>query len=306
MTTFKSFRSLTVCCVLASAFMISCQGSAQRGQAETGQDEAAQAATNQAATGLEWIQLFNGKDLNDWIVKIRGHELNDNFGNTFRVADSVMQVGYEAYDDFDQQYGHIYYKEPFSAYLLSVEYRFTGEQAPGGEGWAIRNSGAMLHCQDPATIGLDQDFPISIEAQFLGGDGENERTTANLCTPGTNVVMEDELFTPHCVNSSSKTYHGDQWVQVDMLVLADSIVKHIVEGDTVIQYTKPQIGGGSVTDFDPAVKQDGKALTGGYIALQSESHPVEFRKVELLNLEPYMDDPAKLQEVLNKAKNRKD
>ncbi|HYH56262.1 MAG TPA: DUF1080 domain-containing protein, partial [Anseongella sp.] len=194
-------------------------------------------ACSQQKNEPEWIQLFNGKDLSDWNIKIRGYDYRENYGNTFRVEDSLLKVSYEAYDDFNQQYGHIYYKEPFSAYLLSVEYRFTGEQAPGGEGWAIRNSGAMLHCQDPATIKKDQDFPISIEAQFLGGDGQQERSTANLCTPGTNVVMKGELFTPHCVNSSSRTYHGDQWVKVDLLVLADSLVKHIVEGDTVIEYS---------------------------------------------------------------------
>lgn len=250
----------------------------------------------------ERIRLFNGKDLSGWNIKIRGHAYGENYGNTFRVEDGVMKVSYDQYEDFNQQYGHIYYEKPFSAYLLTVEYRFTGEQAPGGEGWAFRNSGAMLHCQDPKTIGLEQDFPISIEAQFLGGDGVNPRSTANLCTPGTNVVMDGELFTPHCVNSSSETYHGDQWVQVQMLVLGDSLIKHIVEGDTVLEYSKPQIGGGSVNNYDPAVKQDGKPLTEGYIALQSESHPVEFRKVELVNLEPYMDDPARLQEVLDGLK----
>lgn len=280
-----SLKSSPVCCLFLALFISSCGTGASSPNEEP-----------------EWIQLFNGKDLNDWTVKIRGYELNENFGNTFRVEDGVMKVGYEAYENFNQQYGHIYYKEPFSAYLLSVEYRFTGEQAPGGEGWAFRNSGAMLHCQDPVTIGKDQDFPISIEAQFLGGDGTNERSTANLCTPGTNVVMDGELFTPHCVNSRSQTYHGDQWVRVDLLVLADSVIKHVVEGDTVLEYTHPQIGGGNVTDYDPAVKQDGKALTGGYIALQSESHPVEFRKVALVNLEPYMSQPAKLREVLNKLK----
>src|SRR5690606_12191027 len=142
----RSLKSSPVCCLFLALFISSCGTGASSPNEEP-----------------EWIQLFNGKDLNDWTVKIRGYELNENFGNTFRVEDGVMKVGYEAYENFNQQYGHIYYKEPFSAYLLSVEYRFTGEQAPGGEGWAFRNSGAMLHCQDPVTIGKDQDFPISIE-----------------------------------------------------------------------------------------------------------------------------------------------
>ncbi|MEX2594301.1 MAG: DUF1080 domain-containing protein [Anditalea sp.] len=250
----------------------------------------------------EWIQLFNGKDMDDWKVKISKHELHDNFANTFRVEDGMLKVNYEGYEDFDRKYGHIFYKDPFSAYLLRLEYRFTGEQAPGGEGWAWRNSGAMLHGQSPESMMKDQDFPISIEGQLLGGDGTNDRTTNNLCTPGTNVVMDNELFTPHCVNSSSKTYQGDQWVTAEFLVLADSVIHHIVEGDTVLTYYQPQIGGGNVSNHDPAVKKDGQLIKEGYISLQSESHPIEFRKVALFDLDPFMDDPEKLQEVLGKLK----
>ncbi len=246
----------------------------------------------------EWIQLFNGKDLNDWKVKITGYPPGENFGNTFRVEDGHLKVGYEAYDNFDERFGHIFYKEKFGYYLLAVEYRFVGDQATGGPGWAVRNSGAMLHCQDPETMLKDQDFPISIEVQFLGGNGTDERTTANLCTPGTNVVMDGKLFTNHCVSSTSKTYHGDQWVRVEVLVLGDSIMEHMIDGQTVLKYTKPQIGGGNVIHYDPAVKVDGKLLNEGYIALQSESHPVEFRKVELFNLEKYRENPEELTKVL--------
>lgn len=251
-----------------------------------------------------WIQLFNGKDLSDWQMKINGYPLNENFGNTFRVEDGKMVVRYDQYDEFKERFGHIYHKQKFSYYLLAVEYRFTGDQVKGGPGWAIRNSGAMLHCQAPETIGLNQDFPISIEFQLLGGNGTDERHTANLCTPGTNVVMNGELITDHCINSSSKTFHGDQWVRAEALVLGDSIVKHIVEGDTVLVYEKPQIGGGSVSNYDPKEKVDGKLLTEGYISLQSESHPVEFRKVELFDLSPYASDEQELKSVLAKLRKR--
>lgn len=260
-------------------------------------------ASEKTADSPKWIQLFNGKDLNDWTVKIAKHEVGDNYANTFRVEDGLLKVRYDGYTDFDFQYGHIHYNTPYSAYLLRIEYRFIGEQAPGGEGWAWRNSGAMLHGQDPKTMLKDQDFPISIEGQLLGGDGTNERTTSNLCTPGTNVLMErnGELFTPHCINSNSKTYHGDQWVTAAFLVLADSVVHHILEGDTVLTYYKPQIGGGNVSNYDPNVKEDGKSLKSGYISLQSESHPIDFRKVELLDLEPYLHDPEELHQVLETA-----
>ncbi|MEJ0105990.1 MAG: DUF1080 domain-containing protein [Bacteroidota bacterium] len=232
----------------------------------------------------EWKQLFNGKNLDGWIVKISKHDLNDNYGNTFRIEDGKMVVSYDQYKTFDDQFGHIFYKTPYSYYLLAVEYRFVGKQAPGGPEWAYKNSGIMLHCQDPHTMLKDQDFPISIEDQLLGGDSTGERSTCNLCTPGTNVEMNGKLFTPHCINSKSKTFRNEEWVRAEVLVLGDSVIKQIVDGDTVLIYQKPQIGGGNVSNYDTKVKQDGKLLKSGYISLQSESHPVEFRKVEIIDL----------------------
>ena len=241
----------------------------------------------------EWKQLFNGKNLDGWDIKIRGNDLNDNFGNTFRVEDGKMVVRYDKYDDFKQKYGHIFYKEDFSYYRIVTEYRFVGEQAPKGEGWATRNSGIMVHGQPASTMGKDQDFPASIEVQLLGGlsNGKN-RSTCNLCTPGTNVVMDGKLVTQHCVNSTSKTYDGDQWVKAEVLVLGDSLIQHFVNGEMVLQYNKPQLGGGNVSGNDPSLMIAGKLLDHGSISLQSESHPVEFRKVELLNLKGCMDPKA--------------
>lgn len=235
----------------------------------------------------KWKQLFNGKNLKGWSPKIRGYEFNENFGNTFRVEYGVIRVGYEAYDKFDERFGHLFYKSPYSYYLFAVEYRFVGQQANEGPGWAYRNSGIMVHCQDPKTMYKNQDFPISIEVQLLGGDNTGERTTCNLCTPGTNVEMEGKLITQHCINSSSKTYRNEEWVRAEVLVLGDSLIQHFVNGESVLVYQKPQIGGGAVSDFDPAQKKDGQLLSSGYISLQSESHPVEFRKVEIMNLEKY-------------------
>lgn len=215
-----------------------------------------------------------------------------------------MKVRYDQYDDFKEQYGHIFHKKKFSAYLLVIEYRFVGDQVKGGPGWAIRNSGAMLHCQNPETMYIDQDFPISLEDQLLGGNGKDPRTTSNLCTPGTNVFLKSKLFTPHCVNSSSRTFPGDQWVHVEALVLGDSIIKHIVNTDTVIEYTKPQYDA-----RDKWVKkaglEEGKLIKEGYISLQSESHPVDFRKVELFDLSGYMKNPNKLRLILQKLAARK-
>ncbi|MCA9150708.1 MAG: DUF1080 domain-containing protein [Planctomycetales bacterium] len=232
------------------------------------------------ADAAEWIQLFNGRDLDGWQIKIRGYDLNDNFANTFRVVDGKIQVGYEGYDQFNQRYGHLFYRQPFSSYDLRVEYRFIGQQANGGEGWALRNSGIMVHGQDPGTMAKDQRFPVSIEVQLLGGNGKDPRTTANLCTPGTNVVMDGELITRHCTSSRSQTYHGDQWVSVLVRVRGNRLIEHVIDGQTVLAYTQPQLDPSDAEAKLLLATQD-KLLSGGTISLQSESHPVEFRKVEL-------------------------
>ncbi len=242
----------------------------------------------------EWIPLFDGKSLDGWVPKITGYEAGVNFGDTFRVENGILKVAYDRYDAFGGRFGHLFYKTPFSHYRLVVEYRFTGEQVKGGPDWGFRNSGAMIHGQPVETMRKDQDFPISIEVQLLGGRGDGKpRSTANLCTPGTNVVMNGRLETAHCVNSTSRTFDGDQWVRVEVEVHGDGVITHKVNGETVLSYEKPQIGGGNVSNHDPAVKNDGQLLEGGSISLQSESHPVEFRKVELLNLVGCTDRKAK-------------
>lgn len=232
----------------------------------------------------KWVQLFNGKNLDGWKVKITGHELGDNFGDTFRVEDGLLTVAYDAYEKFDGRFGHIFYHEPFSNYRLRVEYRFIGEQVPGGPGWAFRNSGIMIHGQTPESMEKDQKFPVSIEVQLLGGRATGKRTTANLCTPGTNVVMKGKLVTRHCIDSRSKTYRGDQWVTVEVEVRGRTI-KHIVEGKTVLSYTDPQLDPRDADARKLLAAGAKKLLTGGSISLQSESHPVQFRKVEILELD---------------------
>jgi hypothetical protein len=238
----------------------------------------------------DWIQLFNGKDLTGWTPKFAKHELGENFNNTFRVEGGLLQIRYDRWTKFDGEFGHLFYRDPFSNYILAAEYRFNGVQVPGGPTWAVRNNGLMLNAPNPQTMLRDQDFPISLEVQLLGGPGTGApRTTANLCTPGTHVVMNGQLHTPHCTNSKSKTYDGDQWVRVEVVARGDELIQHIVEGQVVLEYTRPQIGGGSASPTDPAVKVDGTPLPGGYLSIQAETAETDFRKIELLNLEGCMD-----------------
>jgi hypothetical protein len=201
------------------------------------------------------------------------------------VEDSIIKVRYDQYGDFNDQFGHLYYKTPFSYYKLVVEYRFVGKQQNGAPDYTLLNSGIMFHSQDPATMPVEQDWPISIEMQLLAGLGDGKpRPTGNMCSPGTNVVYKGKIAKDHCINSTSKTYEGEQWVRAELIVLGDSLITHIINGDTVLQYSKPQIGGGVVNRYDPKIKIDGKLLSSGFIALQSEGQPVDFRKVEILDL----------------------
>lgn len=129
----------------------------------------------------------------------------------------------------------------------------------------------MFHSQPAGEIDLDQDFPVSVEAQMLGGDGTGERPNGSVCTPGTTVEINGERIFDHCINSDSRTFHGDDWVTFELVVFGDSLVHHILEGDTVMTYGKLQL-------------DNGAPLSKGYIALQAESHPTEFRKIEILEI----------------------
>ena len=228
-----------------------------------------------------WVKLFDGKTLDGWTPKIKGFDLGENHADTFTVKDGVIRVDYSKYDKWDKRYGHLFYKDKFSHYRLRVEYRFVGEQIKGGEDWALRNSGVMVHCQDPKTMGKEQNFPVSIEVQFLGGNGKDPRPTCNLCTPGTNVVLGGKLHTPHCTNSKSKTFHKDEWVTAEVEVNGGGAVKHYVNGELVLEYEQPQLDPKDA-DAKKLIKDEKKLLVEeGWISLQSESHPVEFRTVEI-------------------------
>jgi hypothetical protein len=243
------------------------------------------APRQQEHNGDRWVRLFNGRDLQDWIVKIHHHDPGVNFANTFRVRDSIIQVRYDGYDDFNDQFGHLYFKQPFSHFHLKLEYRFTGELHRGAPGYTLLNSGVMFHSQDPRSMPREQNWPISIEMQFLAGLGDGrERSTGNMCSPGTEIVYKGRQYPAHCLNSSSKTYDRDEWVKAELIVRGDSLIQHIINGDTVLQYSKTTMGGGVVEGYDPRIWQPGKPLTSGYIALQSEGQPIDFRNIQLRDL----------------------
>ncbi|MFQ3306027.1 MAG: hypothetical protein ACI9JT_002036 [Polaribacter sp.] len=242
---------------------------------------------NLKSTAVEatWQSLFNGKDLDDWIVKINGHKLHDNFKNTFRVEKGILKVSYDGYENFENKFGLLTYKTPFSNYKFRLHYRFIGNQTKGGEAWATKNSGVMIHSQAPESMLVQQAFPLSLEVQLLGGITPNTpRPTGNLCTPATHVSIDEVMVTAHCIPAASETYYGEEWVALEIIVTKENIV-HKINGKTVITYTNPTIGGQFLEATSKEIQlKDGQPLTSGYISLQSESHPIEFKNIEILEL----------------------
>lgn len=233
----------------------------------------------------EWQLLFNGEDLSGWIPKIHHHPSGENYANTFRASAGILEVNYSDYETFDNRYGHLFYEQAFSSFHLTWEYRFTEEWLADAATYTYRNSGVMFHSQSPESILLEQDWPISVEYQMLAQEKEGvARPTGNMCSPGTDVVFEGKIDPRHCIESSSPTFKWDEWIRADLIVFGDSIVHHLVNGDTVLTYALPQIGGGVANRFDPDFKVDGKPLNSGYIGLQSEGQGVLFKEIKIRDL----------------------
>lgn len=240
-----------------------------------------------SVTADEWTPLFNGKDLSGWTPKIRSYDLGDNYADTFRVEDGLLKVRFDKYDlPYRDRFGHLFYEKSYSHYRLRVECRSVGEQVEGGAGWAFRNNGLMLHSQAPASMGLDQSFPVSLELQILAArDDGRPRTTANLCTPGTHVKLDGKLHTPHCTDSTSPTIpHGD-WVTIEAEVHGGQRVRHFVNGQQVLEFTDPVLDENDADAKRLLADGAAKSLSEGFISIQAESAPYDFRKIEIMPLD---------------------
>jgi hypothetical protein len=239
----------------------------------------------------EWTSIFNGEDLSGWTIKICGSPIGENYKNTFVVEDGMMRVDYSEYEKFDVEYAHIYYDEKLSHYRLRLEYRFYGTRVPGSKGFTELNSGVMFHSQSAESMGLDQRFPVSVEAQFLAeGEGDfSGRTTMNIAAPGTSVVSEDgTLQREHMTWTYAKARLPGEWVQVEVEVHGSELVIHKIDGVEVLRYRDPQIDDYYLLPEDYPLSS-GTILKDGYIALQGESHPVDFRNIELMILPGNME-----------------
>jgi Domain of Unknown Function (DUF1080) len=229
----------------------------------------------------KWVSLFNGKNLENWVPKIKGYKLGENFGNTFRVMDGILSTRYDKYDSFSNRFGALYYNKKFSNYRLRVEYRFVGNTAPGAPSWGFRDGGIQYHCQSPASLGLDQSFPVCLEYNLLGGNGKDERASGEICASGMYVEINGKRNSSYCTPPDVKrTFHGDQWVTAE-IDIHNGTITHFVNGEQIIRFENPRYD--STNANAKAFIINGHDLVkDGYISLQSNSHPMDFRKIEIM------------------------
>ncbi len=234
---------------------------------------------------IGWTPIFNGKDLKGWSPKFTGQEYGENYLNTFQAKDGKLIANYDAYDNFDNNFGHIFYQEKLSNYRLRLEYRFVGKAVPGSPSWAFKNSGIKIHSPHPSELPIDQTLLVAVEAQLLGGDGKTERFTGNVCTAGTHIKMKDSLITQHCTNSNYPAISDTSWVKMEIEVHGSEKIIHKVNDQVVMEYSKPQYD--DTDEFARELMENGhsRIISEGYIALQAEGHPVEFRNIALMKLD---------------------
>lgn len=237
-----------------------------------------------------WEVIFDGTDLDDWTPKFHRMEVGQNYRNTFRITDSLLHVAYDEYDSFNHEFGHLFYKKKYSHYRVRTEYRFLDTQLKNRPDWAFANNGIMLHSQSAESMTLNQPFPLSIEFQLLQGIN---RPTGKFCTPACEVEYNGSQYPNHCLEDYEGPDHPlETWVSVEAIVFGDSLVHHVVNGDTVLTYTQLKIGGDMAGGLDTVRFVTGQPLSEGYIAIQAESHDTQFKNIEVLDLCGCMDPKA--------------
>ena len=259
--------------LLRTALLLPLALSAARGTASTGSDDG------------EWISLFNGRDLDGWVVKVAQHPLGENYANTFRVEDGILKVSYDNYTRFDEQFAHLYSLLPYSHYVLRLEYRFVGRAMDDAPHWAKLNSGVMVHSQSPLSMRLNQLWPVSMEVQFLAAGYTAGTQTGNACTPGTHLVRGGQLTHDHIIDAVGSLSPLDEWVSVEVEVRGHDEIIHRINGTEVLRYEHPQL--------DPADPDAQRLLalgapmklSSGHLALQAESQPVWFRNIRIRPLD---------------------
>lgn len=240
-----------------------------------------------------WRPLFDGKTLNGWTTKLVGYPAGQDRLQTFRVKDGVLYISYDQYEgDLKGRVAHLFTRESFRAYRLSLDYRFVGDEFPNSPRPVNPpvNNGVLFHAESAEQMELNQPYPISVEAQLVGPDPQGTpRTTGNFCERAMKMFRQDKLM-PHCILSDAVPSPLGAWIHFDLEVTADGRVTEFINGKPVVHVDRIELNPDRTDTRLPVhssiAAAGGKLLvTGGHIALQSEGHPTEFRNIRILSLE---------------------
>lgn len=233
-------------------------------------------------------RIFDGKSLKGWVLKTTKYPLGENPHDMLTARDGVMRFSFDGFERFNGEYAVVYYDKPLRNYILQLDYRFAGRQAPGAPAWAKRNSGVMLFAQPPQTMTLNQSYPISVEDQLLGGLDNGSRQTLAVCMVDITVVINGAKPTGHCTPDVATrppatppplpTFDGDQWVKLRIEVKS-GVAKSYANGILFNTISEPHVDAPH-----PWLSSQDAAAQPSYFALQGESDEVEFRNIELAEL----------------------
>ena len=229
----------------------------------------------------KWISLFNGKNLQHWQPKFAGFPLGENFGNTFRIENGLLSIRYDQYDSFKNRFGALYYDQRFTNYRLRFVYRFVGNTTPGAPSWGFKDGGVQYHGQSPASVGLTQSFPVCLEYNLHGGNGKEERPTGEICVTGMIVEVHGKKNTSNCTSPDlKKTFNGEEWITAEIEV-KDGKITHFVNGEQVVQFENPRLDSNNSV-AKKMIVAGSDLVKSGYISIQSNSHPMDFKKIEIM------------------------
>ena len=142
------------------------------------------------------IVLFNGKDLNNWVFKLKDPSVDPS--KVFTIKDGILHIS-------GNPFGYMRTKETYSDYKLHVEWRWPVEAT---------NSGVFVHAQQPDTIWLK-----CVECQLKAGNAGDF-----VCMNGADMTERTDKTKPFVnkMASSSEKVTGE-WNTMEVICNGNTI-----------------------------------------------------------------------------------
>jgi hypothetical protein len=148
----------------------------------------------------ESIILFNGKDLNNWVFKLKDPSVDP--AKVFTIRGEVIHIS-------GNPFGYMRTKETYSDYKLHVEWRWLGEAS---------NSGVFVNAQPPDSIWLK-----CVECQLKAGNAGDF-----VCMNGADMTERTDKSKPF-VNklAASSEKPAGEWNTMEVTCKANTIEVYV-------------------------------------------------------------------------------